>query len=238
MLVVLTSVRVVNFLPVLFKPTMSYTTRMREQKVHEILTFLQRCNQLKSVRRYGVTLKKDYDTVAEHSWRLALMAQIIATECNVHVDLLHVLGIALVHDLAESVTGDYDAYDVITGKKSLSEKHTEEQQAMKEITDGISFGGSITDLWKEYEQQQTVEAKFVKALDKIEAYLHLAEGGVTAYVPKDFHSEYADAAVKAFDEATHHFPEVKDLLRMVKKDLRQQFEAIGVTWIESDEGGV
>lgn len=213
---------------------MSYTTHMREEKVHAMLTFLQRCNQLKSVRRYGVTLKKDYDTVAEHSWRLALMAYVIGTECGVHVDLSRVLGIALIHDLAESVTGDYDAYDVITGKKSLAEKKKEEQEAMRSIIEGISFGDGIQELWNEYEEQKTVEAKFVKALDKIEAFLHLAEGGVEAYVPKDFHSEYADAAVHAFDEATLYFPEVRDLLALVKKDLKKQFEEIGVTWVEGD----
>ena len=203
------------------------------KKIQDILTFLQRSNKLKSVPRYGSSLRHDADTVAEHSWRLVLMAYIIVRECKVSVDLNRVTAIALLHDLAEAKTGDVDAYAVITGQKSLVEKKYDETEAMHTLTQGLSFGGWVYDTWQEYEDQITLEAKFVKALDKIEAFLHIAECGVQAYIPKEFHADYADKAVQAFDEASQNFPEVKDLLNLVKGDLKQQFEAAGVKWISS-----
>ena len=87
-------------------------------------------------------------------------------------------------------------------------------------------------MWREYQDQTTLEAKFVRALDKIEGFLHIAEDGVELYIPKEFHADYANKAVVAFDEATHHFPELKDLLDAVKKDLQKQFESVGVKWID------
>lgn len=213
----------------------NYHESMQKQKVHDILTFLQRTNQLKSVPRFGSSLRRDHDTVAEHSWRLTLMAYIIASECGVHVNINRVMAIALVHDLAEAKTGDIDAYTVIVGQRSVTDKGEREAEAMQEMTEGIGFGDTMYAIWKEYEDQQTLEAKFVKALDKIEAFLHIAERGVKAYIPKEFHADYADKAVRAFDEATHHFPEVKDLLDMVKRDLKRQFAEVGVEWVSNSE---
>ncbi|MEK7083828.1 MAG: HD domain-containing protein [Patescibacteria group bacterium] len=207
---------------------------MQQQKIREILTFLQRCNQLKSVPRFTSSLKKDGDSVAEHSWRLALMTYVIGNECKVPVDLHKAVGIALLHDLAEAKTGDFDAYEFMVGKRSLDDKRKDEAKAMDEMTAGISFGDWVRFVWEEFENQNTIEAKFVKALDRIEAFLHISERGVAAYIPKEFHSDYADKAVKAFDDATRHFPEVKDLLNMVKDDLKKQFEEAGVAWVSGN----
>ena len=118
-------------------------------------------------------------------------------------------------------------------KKLVKEKAGMEEKAMHEMTDDLPFGDWVYALWREYEDQVTIEAKFVKALDRIEGFLHIAEVGVKAYIPKEFHADYATKAVVAFDEATHHFPELKDLLEEVKKDLKQQFEKVGVKWLDS-----
>lgn len=207
---------------------------MEKRDVNDILTFLRRSKQLQSAERYGSSLVGMQNTVAEHSWRLALMALVITKECDVQLNLEHALTLALIHDLAEAKTGDIDAYTQIQeGKKLLEQKAAMEEKAMKEMTADLSFGGWILDLWEEYETQETTEAKFIKALDKIEGFLHIAEGEVEMYIPKEFHADYANKAVAAFDEATHHFPGLKDLLDAVKADLRHQFDLAGVAWIDS-----
>jgi len=201
-------------------------------KVKEILTFLDRTNELKSVPRFSSSLAHGGDTVAEHSWRLALMVFVISRECKVAIDLPHAIGLALFHDLAEAKTGDIDAYAVMTNKVDREKKIIEEERVMKEMTDDLSFGDWIFQFWRQYENQESIEARFVRALDKIEAFLHIAERGVEAYIPKEFHADYADKAVKSFDETTHHFPELKDMLDAIKKDLKVQFEAAGIAWKE------
>lgn len=207
---------------------------MRQQKIQDILLFLKRSKALESAERYGSSMRAHKNTVAEHSWRLGLMALIIGTESRVRIDINRALALALLHDLAEAKTGDIDAYkQILAGKKLVEDKAVMEEKAMHEMTDDLPFGDWIYALWREYEDQITIEAKFVKALDKIEGFLHIAEVGVEAYVPKEFHADYATKAVVAFDEATHHFPELKDFLEEVKKDLKQQFEKVGVKWLDS-----
>ena len=204
---------------------------MRQQKINDILTFLHRSKALESVERYNSSLRAHKNTVAEHSWRLGLMALVIGTECKARVDINRAVTLALLHDLAEAKTGDIDAVDQTT--EVLTKKATQEESAMREMTDDLPFGDWIYSLWREYEDQETVEAKFVKALDRIEGFLHIAEVGVEAYIPKDFHADYANKAVAAFDETTHHFPELKDLLDAVKENLREQFEQAGIKWIDA-----
>ena len=207
---------------------------MRQQKISDILTFLHRSKNLESVERYGSSLRDKKNTVAEHSWRLGLMVLVIGTECKARVDINRAVALALLHDLAEAKAGDVDAYDQSVGGKKLTEKKIAmEESAIREMTDDLPFGDWIYSMWREYEDQGTVEAKFVKALDRIEGFLHIAEVGVEAYIPKDFHADYANKAVTAFDETTHHFPELKDLLDAVKKNLREQFEKAGVKWIDA-----
>lgn len=207
---------------------------MRPQKISDILTFLHRTKGLESVDRYKDSLSDKRNTVAEHSWRLALMVLIIGTEAKVRIDVGRAMSIALLHDIAEVKTGDIDAYQqIMAGKQLIDSKARAEEAAMREMTDDLPFGDWVYDFWREYEDQKTIEAKFVKALDKIEGFLHIAEVGVEPYIPKEFHADYATKAVAAFDDATAHFPELKDLLDEVKQDLRVQFEKAGVTWVET-----
>jgi putative hydrolase of HD superfamily len=208
---------------------------MRQQKINDILTFLRRSKSLESVERYRSSLRDKKNTVAEHSWRLGLMALVIGTECKVRVDTNRALSLALLHDIAEAKTGDIDAYEqILAGKQLVEDKSVMEESAVREMTDDLPFGDWIYSLWREYEDQVTIEAKFVKALDRIEGFLHISEGGVEMYIPKEFHADYANKAVQAFDEATHHFPELKDLLDAVKSDLQKQFEHAGVKWVDGE----
>jgi putative hydrolases of HD superfamily len=206
---------------------------VKQNKLAAILAFLRKSKNLQSVERYSHTLSGQRNNVAEHSWRLALMTFVIGTELEVPIDIGHALKLALIHDLAEAETGDIDAYlQIQGGQKILDQKAAAEQSAMEDITSGSDFGKEVFGLWEEYEKGESVEAKFVRALDKIEGYLHIAEDGVRAYAPAEFHADYANKAVAAFDEAAAEYSQLKDLLDVIKADLRAQFEKTGVTWIE------
>lgn len=206
---------------------------MKPQDIKDILMFLERSKALQSIERYGTSLSGAKNTVAEHSWRLGLMVLIIGTEYKLHLNLGRALSLALVHDMAEARTGDIDAYTQINGEPDiLAQKSAAEDAAMHSMTADLSFGDNLYSLWREYEDQVTVEAKFVKALDRIEGFLHIAEDGVSVYIPKEFHADYADKAVAAFDATAEHFPELAGLLNAIKEDLKAQFEKTGVQWVE------
>jgi len=209
-----------------------------KKEIKDLLVFFQRANQLKSVPRYSSSLWKDGDTVAEHSWRLALMVYTIGSQFKIGIDLNKAIAMAMIHDLAESLTGDidavntYNAYQEKNKQISKQNKHVAEVKAMKNIMGGLFFGKDMLELWEEFEAQESTEAKFVKALDKLEAFLHLADKGTSSFKQEEFHADYADAAIKNFDEATQHFPELSEMLVAVKDELKTKFEAAGVEWKE------
>lgn len=212
---------------------------MKQQQITDVLTFLRRSKALETTKRYRSSLRDKQNSVADHSWRVAVMTLVIGTECKADLDLARAVQIALLHDVAEATTGDIDAYEqIIGGEQVIEKKSVAEEAAVNEMTGDLQFGSFIYDIWREYEDQRTLESKFVKALDRIEGFLHIAEIGVEAYIPEEFHADYATSAVAAFDEATAHFPGLKDLLDTVKTDLRAQFEQAGVKWYDSEKAAV
>ncbi len=207
---------------------------MRQQKVNDILTFLHRSRKLESQYRYRSSLTQNaQNSVAEHSWRLSLMVFIIGKDCKVQMNMEKAMSFALLHDLAEAKTGDIDAVDQIKqGQSLLDQKAILEDTAMHNMTNDLSFGDWIISLWEEYEKQECIEAKFVKALDKIEGFLHISEVGVENYILPEFRADYCYKAVTAFDEVTNNFPGLSDLLEDVKMNLKLQFEKVGVVWVD------
>ena len=81
-------------------------------------------------------------------------------------DKLKCLEMALVHDFAEIYAGDYTPDDAMTS----AEKHQIEMKAMEKISSELSKP-YLLELFFEFESQQTKEAKFVKALDKLDTVL-------------------------------------------------------------------
>lgn len=205
---------------------------MNSQEIQEILTFLQRTKPLEKLERYNSSLNKNQNTVAEHSWRLVLMALVIAPKTGATLDMQKIFSLAVTHDLAEAVVGDADGYSQSQlGADFAVKKGALEDAGMHKLIQDISFGEDVYTLWKEFEDQQTIEARFVKALDKIEGMLHIMEVGVDSYSPPEFYGDYADKWVHAFD-ASANTTLLTNILNTIKQQLKSEFERRGVIWIE------
>lgn len=107
------------------------------------------------------------ESVAEHSWRMVMMAIVLAPQVNLKLDMEKVLKMAAVHDLAEIEAGDiptiHQTDDVVRQKAS------NEQAAIERIrTQFGELSEEIAILWREFEDQKTAEARFVRAIDKLE----------------------------------------------------------------------
>ena len=103
---------------------------------------------------------------AEHAWHMAIMAVLLSEYANGKIDLLKTITMLLIHDIVEIDAGDTYAYDE-AAKASQPER---EQRAAERI-----FGLLPTDqaeklmnLWREFEAQETPEAKFARSLDNIQ----------------------------------------------------------------------
>lgn len=192
----------------------------------QIFDFLHQIEKLKFTLRFNTTSVGRRESSAEHSWRLSLMAFMIAEELKLNVNVGHAVKMAIVHDVAEAIAGDYDSYKVASGELSKDEKEKAEKAAMKKFKSILPAerGKEIYDLWLEYEEQKTKEAIYIKALDKIETLTQFAETGY-----KIFHDALDHIALYA-DKHVTKIPELHEILAIVKMELKQEYEKGGYEW--------
>lgn len=155
--------------------------------IDSLLRFFHLAGRLKDTPRAGWALRgvASPESVAEHTWRVALMALVLAPRAG--LDASRCAALALVHDLAEALVGDITPYDGV----SAEEKHRREAEAMQELAD-LAGDASLVVLWREYDAAASPEARFVKELDKLETVLQAAE-----------YERAGDATPGALDEFWH-----------------------------------
>lgn len=110
------------------------------------------------------------ESVGDHSFAVALFAMMIAKKHFPQLDMVKVLKMSLVHDLGEIDGGDITPFDGIDKK----EKHAIEEKGIRKMFEGFPEGGEYTDLWLEFEENRSKEAKFVKQIDKLEMAMQAA----------------------------------------------------------------
>lgn len=196
------------------------------KNLEQILKFLHKIGKLKETYRFGESKTLKGDSSADHSWRLTLMTFIIADELKLKIDIGRAMEIALVHDLAEAITGDIDARLIAQGKITKEKKYQQEKEAMKKIKKSLpaKTGKKIYGLWQDYEKGGSKEAKFIKALDKIETLTHFI--GIKADNKIDmpeFLGLYGNKEVK-------NFPQLENMFKLVKKEIKKDFKKNNIPW--------
>jgi putative hydrolase of HD superfamily len=144
-----------------------------------LLEFLRGTERLKTVTRSGYTAAGRPESVAEHTWRLALMALLLAPEFP-EVDFARLVKICLVHDLGEAIGGDIPAPEQArrAAAGESAGKAAEERRDLLTLLEPLpeDLRAEITELWDEYEAARSPEAKVAKALDKLETILQHTQG--------------------------------------------------------------
>ncbi len=138
---------------------------------NSLIRFIHFSEGLKKELRNGYTSNEKRESVAEHTWRVSLMVMVLSKFLDNEICLEKALKISIVHDLAEIITGDQPYFEH-EGQPALEEaKGKKELRAMEHIKGLLPevVGDELFQLWKEYEDGVSPEAKFVKAIDKIEA---------------------------------------------------------------------
>lgn len=140
----------------------------------KLFEFMRIVGNLKSLKRTGWVRKgvEDPETVSGHMYRMAMISFLI-NENQDNVSRDRCIKLSLVHDLAESIVGDITPDEGI----STEEKHRREKEAMEKIASLVPniVGNELLDLWNEYEEQSTKEAKIVKDFDKFDMILQAYE---------------------------------------------------------------
>ena len=139
-----------------------------------ILTFLRSAERLKTVTRSGWTSAGQRESVAEHTWRLCLMAMVLYGRVE-GIDLGKLLRMCLIHDLGEAIGGDIPAPEQ-AGRGAGKAAH--ERADLVELISPLppDLRAEIAALWDEYEAAESPEARVAKGLDKLETILQHTQG--------------------------------------------------------------
>ena len=138
--------------------------------VRTILDFLALSEGLKRELRHSWLSDGRQESVAEHSWQMALMAMLIQPHLEEPVDLGRTLEMIVVHDLVEALVGDVPYFE--TGERKLL-KRQKEADAIEDIHErlGSPVGDRVRSLFFEFEERETPEARFAGALDNLEVQI-------------------------------------------------------------------
>ncbi len=155
------------------------------EETGKLIEFFELANRLKTNKRTGWAERKipACESIADHSFRLALMALVFAEKLG--IDSARAVKMALVHDLAEAITGDIqrdhiDDYENSLGIKpsiTKEQKSDGEKKALKQIVGLLDKKSAkeILSLCNEYNERKTKTARIVKELDGVECMMQAIE---------------------------------------------------------------
>lgn len=150
---------------------------------NDILAFYMKYNQLKNIYRQGwlkvrigLEHKDKCESVADHSFSVALLALTIIEKNKLNLDAFKCIKMGIIHELGEIYAGDFTPYDKIT----KAEKHIKEKEAILKVLSTLDTDNDFLSLWNEFEESETAEAKFIKNVDQLEFLLQACAYGYDA----------------------------------------------------------
>ncbi|WP_457619098.1 HD domain-containing protein, partial [Lutibacter sp.] len=126
-------------------------------------------NKLKTVYRFN-SVENRKESSAEHSWSCLILADFFLSKFNFNLDRLKVYELLMYHDVVEIEAGDTPLHPEV---KRLS-KSEKEKKAMELLHKDLPtpLNEKFVKLFTEFEEQKTLESKFAKAIDALDAVIH------------------------------------------------------------------
>ena len=147
----------------------------------EYIKFLNVIEKLKCNTRHSWTSNGRHESVAEHSWRLAVMAMLCADEYP-DLDINKVIKMCLIHDFGEALTGDIPAF-------LKTDEHEKDEEKAIEILLALLPADTkeeISALFEEMKLLKTDEARLYKSLDNIEALISHNEADISTWLHREY----------------------------------------------------
>ncbi len=174
----------------------------------EILDFLHIAERLKDATRHCTTSKGRAESVAEHSWRLSLLALLLEDEIT-DADFDKIIRMCIIHDLGEAITGDIPTF------WKTEEDSDHEDTVLAEWMDGLPSPQRerFAALFAEMNAQETKEARIYKALDRMEACIQHNESPLSTWIPLEYEMNQTYGEENAACD-----PKLASLRALVKQD--------------------
>lgn len=146
-----------------------------------LLEIMALAQGLKDATRHCYTTGGRHESVAEHSWRAALMAYFLKDEFP-EADIHKVILMCLIHDLGEAFTGDIPSF-----YKTNADEAQEEAQLKQWVSSlPVPFRAEMEALYREMEERTSLEARIYKAIDNLEAVIQHNESDLSTWLPLEY----------------------------------------------------
>lgn len=134
------------------------------------INFIREIDKIKYIQRKTKLFNSDRnENDAEHSWHLAVMAIVLLEHSNHSIDLLKVLKMVLIHDIVEIDAGDTFIYDTEKDHSNTNDERLAANRIFGLLP--MEQAEEFIAIWEEFEAGITAEAKFSRAMDRLEPLL-------------------------------------------------------------------
>lgn len=194
------------------------------KQLTNILSLLHLAEKLKFELRHSFTSSGRQESVAEHTWRMALMAMLLEPYLDQKIDIGKTLKMIIIHDLVEAEAGDVPIPHMIKNAELKKMKEEKEKAAIEKIKIMLNdfIGNEIHSLWYEFESRETYEAKVAFALDKLEVQLQHNEADIKTWEPIEYELIYSRRPFTNFDSTL-------DRLRaIIEKEAEEKLMLAGI----------
>lgn len=195
-----------------------------EKQITSILKVLTLAERLKFELRHSYTSSGRQESVAEHTWRMSLMAVLIEPLLTKEVNTVRLLKMVIIHDLVEAEARDISALDVLRNPEIKIQKIEREKQAIENLRAVLNEtnGQEIYELFYEFENKETYEAKVANALDKLEVQLQHNHADFSTWEEIEYDMCYMMDKHVAFDETLF------ELKKQIEDAAEQKMKLSGV----------
>ena len=195
-----------------------------ERQIASILKVLTLAERLKFELRHSYTSSGRQESVAEHTWRMSLMAVLIEPLLKQKVDTARLLKMIIIHDLVEAEASDISALDVLRNPEIKTQKIEKEKQAIENLKSVLkeTNGQEIYNLFYEFEEKETYEARVANALDKLEVQLQHNHADFATWEEIEYEMSYMMDQHVLFDETLF------ELKKQIEEGAEQKMKLAGI----------